>query len=202
MTGTEARGTETVEEILGFWFGKGDPAGRFEPRPEWFSKAPDPGFDAEVRTRFLKNHELAASGGLEGWREDPRGRLALLLLLDQFPRNMFRGTARAYATDAEALRLADHAVSAEMDGELPPIWRWFVYVPFMHAEDAAHQRRSVRLFLDLAEEHPEAAKILPCALRHAEIVERFGRFPHRNAILGRETTPDEARFLRRPDSSF
>jgi uncharacterized protein (DUF924 family) len=201
MVETDLR-RETVEEILEFWFGEADAAGRFEQRPEWFSSTPDPGFDAEVRGRFLKSHELAASGKLGDWGEDPRGSLALLLLLDQFPRNMFRGTARAYATDAEALRVADHAVSAGMDQELPPIWRWFVYMPFMHAEDAARQRRSVRLFLDLADEHPEAAGIASCALRHAEIVERFGRFPHRNEVLGRQSTSGETEFLGRPDSSF
>ncbi len=114
---------EAIEEILGFWFGEGDLSGRFEKRPEWFSRTPDPGFDAEIRSRFLHDHELAASGKLGGWSESPRGCVALLLLLDQFPRNMFRGTAHAYATDAEALRLADHAVSAGMDGDLPPVWR-------------------------------------------------------------------------------
>lgn len=202
MVDTYVGGRETAEGILGFWFGEGEHTDRFGPRPEWFSKAPDPAFDAAVRDRFLEDHELAASGGLGDWSEDPRGCLALLLLLDQFPRNMFRGTARAYATDADALRLAGRAVSARMDEQLPPIWRWFVYMPFMHAEDAAHQGESVRLFLDLAEEHPEAASILPCALRHAEIVERFGRFPHRNGVLGRETTAEEAAFLRLPGSSF
>ena len=124
-----------------------------------------------------------------------------MICLDQFPRNMFRGDGRTHATDAKALQTSKYAVERGLDGELPPFQRMFLYMPFMHSEDVEDQRRSVELFGRLAEE-PGAPDVTSYAVGHKKIIERFGRFPHRNGILGRETTPEEAEFLEGPDSSF
>ncbi len=183
------------EDVLRFWFGPGtdDDA----PREEWFSKDED--FDREVRERFGALHERAASGALDGWRETAEGSLALVIALDQFPRNMFRADPKSYATDEKALATARYAVDRALDRELPPLRRAFLYMPFMHSEDLGDQRRSVELFQDLDTGGMDSAGY---AVRHMEIVERFGRFPHRNAVLGRTTTSEEAEFLREPGSSF
>ena len=176
------------EDVLRFWFG-----GEDEPREAWFRK--DEEFDREIRDRFEGLYEDAASGALDGWRESAEGALALVIALDQFPRNMFRGDPRSYATDEKARETARYAVDRAFDRELPPVRRTFLYMPFMHSEDLEDQRRSVALF----EGTGEAERY---AVRHKEIVERFGRFPHRNAVLGRTTTPEEAEFLKEPGSSF
>lgn len=186
-------------DVLTFWYGReGDPD-HDEFRDAWFRK--DEAFDAEVTERFGAVYEDAAAGRLEGWREDPEGCLALVIVLDQFPRNMFRGDAKTHATDAKALDTAKYAIERALDRELPPLQRMFLYMPFMHAENVEDQRRSVELFGGLAAE-PGGPDVVEYAVGHAEIVERFGRFPHRNAILGRETTPEEAEFLTQPGSSF
>lgn len=187
------------EEILKFWFGREDESGHGEFRRAWFEK--DPVFDEEIRSRFVTLHEMAARGELDGWKEEPRSCLALILLLDQFPRNMFRATARAFATDAKAREAADHAVRSGFDRKLSPVERLFVYLPFEHGESLEDQRRSVGLFRELAEE-TGSEELLGYAERHEEIIERFGRFPHRNEALGRETTEEEAEFLTTPGSSF
>ena len=127
--------------------------------------------------------------------------IALLIVLDQFPRNMFRGTPRAFAADARALALARDAVGRGFDEVLLPVQRWFVYLPFEHAEDLAMQRESLRLFERLATD-AAGAGTLTYAMRHYAVIERFGRFPHRNAILGRASTPEELAFLAQPGSSF
>jgi uncharacterized protein (DUF924 family) len=186
-------------DVLGFWFGeRSDPAyGEF--RSEWFRK--DDAFDAEVTERFGPTYESAAAGGLDAWRDDPEGCLALVIVLDQFPRNMFRGDARTHATDAKALETSKHAMERALDRELPGFQRMFLYMPFMHAENVEDQRRSVELFEGLAAE-PGGPDVTEYAVGHRDIVARFGRFPHRNAILGRETTPEEAEFLTQPGSSF
>lgn len=186
-----------VDEVLEFWFSGEAERGSF--REAWFEK--DEGFDREISTRFQEDYERAAAGELEGWQDSERGCLALTLLLDQFPRNMFRGEARAFATDHRARAVADHTVSEGMDLALPPLQRMFVYLPFEHSEATADQQRSVELFLALDEEL-DGLDLLSYARRHADIIARFGRFPHRNAVLGRDTTPEEARFLEEPDSSF
>lgn len=175
------------EEILDFWFG-----GEEGFREAWFRRDED--FDREVRERFQEDYERATAGELDDWMASPRGTLALVLLLDQFPRNLFRDDPRAYATDGKARQVANHAVSTGLDRGLQPIERMFVYLPFEHSEDLEDQRRSVELFLTLDGdlENPE---ILDYALRHQRVIERFGRFPHRNEILGRATTPEEAAFL-------
>ena len=170
-----------------FWFGDEDRS-----RAEWWRKNED--FDREIRDRFGALYEEAASGALDGWRESAEGSLALVIVLDQFPRNMFRGDPKTYATDEKARATAEYAVDRAFDRELSPVRRSFLYMPFMHSEDLADQRRSVELF--------EGMDTAGYAVRHMEIVERFGRFPHRNAILGRATTPEEAEILREPGSSF
>jgi uncharacterized protein (DUF924 family) len=186
-------------EVLEFWFGSEDDPeyGRF--RDEWFRKDPD--FDASVTARFADLYEEATSGGLDGWRDDAESVLALVIVLDQFPRNMFRGDGRTHAADGKALETAAYAVEHALDRELPAFQQMFLYMPFMHSEDVEDQRRSVELFERLADE-PGAPDVTSYAVGHRDIVERFGRFPHRNEILGRTTTPEEAEFLKTEGSSF
>ena len=186
-------------EVLDFWFGREDEPGYGESRAEWFRK--DPGFDAAVQKLFGELYEEAAAGQLDGWRDDARDCLALVIVLDQFPRNMFRGDGRTHATDAKALETSKYAVEHALDRELPAFQRMFLYMPFMHSENASDQLRSVELFGRLADE-PGAPDVTSYAVGHMKIVERFGRFPHRNEILGRATTPEEAEFLKTEDSSF
>jgi uncharacterized protein (DUF924 family) len=179
-----------AEQVLRFWF---DPA--LEPKQRsrrWFTK--DGAFDAEVRRRFLPLYGEAAGGGLGGWQADPRECLALVVVLDQFPRNMFRGEPRAFATDA----LAREAARALLprSGGLSPDERLFAYLPFEHSESLADQNLMCELMKDFE------ADLLRYALRHREIIARFGRFPHRNAILGRTSTPEETEFLKEPGSGF
>jgi uncharacterized protein (DUF924 family) len=189
---------ERAEEVLEFWFGREDEPAYGEFREAWFKK--DPEFDRQIRDRFEALYEEAATGGLDGWKEEARSCLALVILLDQFPRNMFRGDPRSYATDRKAQVTAEYAVERALDRELPPFQRAFLYMPFMHSEDLEHQRRSVELFRAL--EGSGESGSAGYAVRHMEIIERFGRFPHRNEVLGRQTTPEEAEFLTQPDSSF
>jgi uncharacterized protein (DUF924 family) len=189
----------TPSEILDFWFGREGEEGYGLFREAWFTK--DPGFDREVRDRFEVAYEEAAAGRLNHWKDEARSCLALIILLDQFPRNMFRGDPKTYAADDKALEAARHAVEHAYDRELPPYGRMFVYLPFEHSENLEDQRLSVELFRGLAGEMG-SEDLLGYAVRHLEIIERFGRFPHRNEMLGRATTPEEAEFLRGPDSSF
>jgi uncharacterized protein (DUF924 family) len=179
-----------ASEVLGFWFGEGVEYGVAHKR--WFEKSPP--FDAEVRRRFLPLHaELA---GNEQWLELPHECLARIIVLDQFPRNMFRGTPRAFATDALALAAARHALAAGYDRDWLRVEKIFAYLPFEHSEALADQRRACELMRPLGEEQYDYA------LRHKAIIERFGRFPHRNAILGRASTPEEIEFLKQPGSGF
>jgi uncharacterized protein (DUF924 family) len=186
-------------QVLDFWFGAPGSAERGRSRSCWFVK--DPAFDTEIRARFLDLYERAAGGGLEDWRRTPLCALALAVVLDQFPRNMFRGEARAFAADPLALRVGRSSVERGFDALLRPVERWFVYLPFEHAEDLAAQRRSLALFGALPRDADNSGT-LDYARRHYDIIARFGRFPHRNSILGRESTADEAEFLRQPGSSF
>jgi len=185
--------------ILDFWFGREDEPGYGEFRNVWFQKDED--FDREVQTRFREDHERAANGDLDEWREEARSALALVILLDQFPRNIFRGDAQTHATDAKAQEVSEHAIERALDRELPAFQRMFLYMPFMHSESIEAQRRSVELFQRLRDE-PGGPDVVSYAIGHRDIVERFGRFPHRNAVLGRQTTPEEAEFLTQPGSSF
>ena len=190
-------GPTGAQEVLDFWFGRDDEPGYGEFREAWFRK--DPEFDRLIRDRFEALYEAAAAGGLDGWKEEALSCLALVIVLDQFPRNMFRGDPRSYATDRKAQESAEHAVDQALDRELPEFQRMFLYMPFMHSEDPEHQRRSVELFQRLAGTETDSSYY---AERHKEIIERFGRFPHRNVVLGRQTTPEEAEFLTQPGSSF
>ncbi|APF38039.1 hypothetical protein BOQ54_12450 [Chelatococcus daeguensis] len=167
-------------EIIAFWCEAG-----YE---RWFSR--DEAFDEEIRARFLATHEAAAAGALNRWEETPEGALALLILLDQFPRNLFRGTPRAFATDALARTIADRALTKGFDQKVPPELKGFFYLPFMHSENLVDQERCVALYEAAGDE-----KGLPHAIEHRDIIARFGRFPHRNPILGRATTEEEAAFL-------
>jgi uncharacterized protein (DUF924 family) len=186
-------------EVLDFWFGREGEPGYGEFREAWFRK--DPAFDADVTERFADLYEEAVAGGLDGWRDEARSCLALVIVLDQFPRNMFRGDGRTHAADGVALESSKYALEHALDRELPAFQKMFLYMPFMHSENREDQRRSVELFQLLADE-PGAPDVTSYAVGHREIVERFGRFPHRNGILDRETTPEEAEFLKTEGSSF
>ena len=184
-------------EVLRFWFGAGVDYGKA--RKAWFQKAPE--FDLEIRDRFLPLHERAAAGELDEWRACPGDCLALVIALDQFPRNLFRGEARAFACDALALSAARRALELGHDGGMLPVERLFLYLPFEHSESLDDQWRAIALIGRLAP-WPETADTFAYAVRHWEIVRRFGRFPHRNAALGRASTPEETEFLQQPGSGF
>ncbi|HOL36438.1 MAG TPA: DUF924 family protein [Rubrivivax sp.] len=186
---------DEAQAILDFWFGAAD-----APRDEWFRK--DAAFDERIRARFGALVERALAGELVAWERAPHTALARILLLDQFTRNIHRGSARAFAGDALALAAARALVASGADRRLAPLQRWFVYLPFEHAEDAAAQAESLRLFGALAAEAPSLASALEWADRHAAVIARFGRYPHRNEALGRASTPEEIEFLKQPGSSF
>ena len=186
-------------DVFDFWFGAEGSPERGRPRPEWFRK--DPAFDTAIRTRFGGAVEAALVGAFIDWEATPDGALARVLLLDQFTRNIFRDTPRAFAGDAQALATAEAAVARGFDRVLDPLQRWFLYLPYEHAEDAAMQRRSLALFEALARE-TGSAEPLEWARRHADVIFRFGRYPHRNEVLGRASTPEEVAFLREPGSRF
>jgi len=190
---------ERAKALLDAWFGPpGDPE-RDQQRKIWFKGTAE--FDASLRAAFLADYEAAAAGELRSWEALPEGALALVLLLDQIPRNIFRGTSHAYATDAAARAVADRALEQGFDRLVPPVWRLFFYMPFHHSEDIADQRRSVALF-DTLPRNPDRRRSLRRYGRpYIEVIERFGRFPHRNKILGRESTPDEIDFLAERDKS-
>ena len=178
-------------DILSFWFGTADPGAPIERRPIWFRATP--AFDARITRDYTGAHEQAAAGALDRLMDTAADCLALILALDQFPRNIFRGTARAYASDAKARAVARHALDRGYDRGFDRWPRAFVYLPFEHSEALADQDRSVALFRALG-----SARSLDSALAHREAIHRFGRFPHRNAALGRENTPDEADYLKNP----
>jgi len=190
----------TPQHVLDFWFAPPSDAEHNRTRAVWFKK--DDAFDAAIRMRFGALIEQALGGTLASWRETVDGTVAEIVVLDQFTRNAFRDTARAFAGDASALSLARTLVAKGADRALPGVRRQFVYLPFEHAEDLATQEESLRLFRSLANDEPALADLLTWADRHHAIVARFGRFPHRNAILSRTSTPDEEAFLREPGSSF
>lgn len=185
----------SIEEVLAFWFGN-TPGER---RKAWFVK--DAAFDEEIRSRFLPLYESAAAGSLARWTESVHGALALIVATDQFARNMFRGSARAFATDPVALATAKRAVESGWDKDMLSVERMFVYLPFEHSESLAEQDRSVALFAPL-NGFSETSDAVEYAERHRAIVKRFGRFPHRNAALGRPDTPAEIEFLKQPGSGF
>ncbi|MCK9380629.1 MAG: DUF924 domain-containing protein [Sulfuritalea sp.] len=186
--------------VLDFWFLPPEHPGHGRARAEWFRK--DEAFDAAIRERF--GAEVAAA--LRGTDDDGSDEelLARILLLDQFTRNIFRDTPRAFAGDAQALALAEILVAAGRDKNLSPCQRWFAYLPFEHSESLLEQERAVALFAGLSREMQNETfdSAYDYALRHREVIARFGRFPHRNAILGRVSTTEEIEFLKQPGSSF
>ena len=182
-----------AEAILDFWF-RGEGAGPIlEPGDLWWKKSD--AIDQLIRERFEADLERAKAGAFASWEEDSRFCLALVILLDQLGRNMYRGTAASFAQDEQALAISRSAIQRGFDKQLDRSERLFLYMPHMHSEDRDVQRRSVELFDELGSNQSYAA-------RHAEIIARFGRFPHRNEILGRKTTDEEAEFLQEADSSF
>jgi uncharacterized protein (DUF924 family) len=188
-----------AREVLAFWFGEPGSPGHGMPRDAWFRK--DAAFDEEIRHRFLALHASAALGERERWREEPGGLLALVIVLDQFSRNLYRDDPRAYSQDAVALDCAQRMIERGWDATLLPVERQFAYLPFEHAEDPAMQDRSIALFSAL-EAFPATRGLAAWAERHRVIIRRFGRFPHRNAALGRQSTAQEIAFLREPGSGF
>ncbi|WP_416897599.1 MAG: DUF924 family protein [Minwuia sp.] len=178
-----------IARVLSFWFGE------LSGRDYWDR---NDALDQRIREDFMDLYEKAASGALDHWQETPEGALALVIVLDQFPRNMFREDPRAWATDRKALAVAERAIERGLDRQIPVEKCHFLYMPFEHSEDLAVQTRSLDLFKRLELDENTYSYVV----RHHEIIERFGRFPHRNAVLGRETTPEEAEFLKEPKSSF
>ncbi len=187
------------EQVLGFWFGTPADPWFGTPRREWFHK--DVAFDDEIRSRFGALHQAEVAGAHEEWLFTARSALAYVIVLDQFSRNLFRDAPRTFAQDEQARLAAGRAIERGLDAEVSPIERVFFYLPFMHSESLADQDRSVALYLALAQGDP-ADSNLDYARRHRAIIARFGRFPHRNHVLGRVSTPDEVVFLAQPGSGF
>lgn len=177
-----------IDDIMMFWFGDADPEVQGEYRQVWFKS--DAAFDAEINRRFAAQVDIAAAGGHDDWAARPMGSLAFCIALDQFPRNLFRGDARAFATDAKARSIAEAALAAGHDQALSAVKRAFLYLPFEHSENLDDQARSVELFRALGNELQYRY-----ALEHYYVISRFGRFPTRNAALGRADTDAEAAFL-------
>lgn len=176
------------QTVLSFWFDEISPE-------QWWIK--DQNFDQEIKKRFLELHESANLGELYYWRDTAEGRLAEIIVLDQFSRNIFRDTAKAFASDILALVLAQEAISLAEDQKLAQNRRSFMYLPYMHSESVAIHQQAVNLYKELGNESN-----LTFELKHQEIITRFGRYPHRNAILGRESSAEELAFLQQPNSSF
>jgi len=191
-----------LDDVLEFWFGEplSSESLYHKRRKLWFSK--NPGFDQMICDRFLPVYEWATSASTENWQQSARGCLALVIVFDQFPRNMFRGEAKAFATDPQARMVAEGALDRGFDHHLPPIQRLFLYLPFEHSERLSDQDQSVTLFEQLSLTNPELRDNFDYAIRHRQVIERFGRFPHRNAALKRKNTPEEEEFLKQPGSSF
>ncbi|MEZ4815314.1 MAG: DUF924 family protein [Bdellovibrionota bacterium] len=177
----------SYQDVLDFWFDEKN-------KSHWFSK--DPNFDAEIAKRFLKTHHRAAQSACFEWRKTAKGRLAEIIVLDQFPRNMFRNSAKAFASDPLALALAQDAVERGIDKELATTERSFLYMPYMHSEALRVHDEAIKLFSQPGLEHNLEYEVL-----HKKVIERFGRYPHRNKALGRESTPDEVAYLAADSSS-
>lgn len=187
-------------EVLDFWFGRADEAHHLQTRPEWFRK--DAAFDTAIRERFGALIDAALRGELADWAAMPRSALAEVIVLDQFTRNTRRDTVGMFDGDARALAAARALVASGADRRLPGVMRQFVYLPFEHSEALADQIECLRLFAQLGRDEPALAGLQEWAQKHHDVVARFGRFPHRNAALGRESTPEETEFLKQPGSGF
>jgi uncharacterized protein (DUF924 family) len=200
-------GDPRADALLEFWFGSQTDDAEVANAQATLWWGHDPATDVVVQQRFEGLAELAAGGALDHWQDSPRGRLALILLLDQVPRNVWRGTVRAFATDPMARWAVLEGFTRRDDRELRPIHRLFFYMPLEHSESVAYQNQSVEAVRSLADEVPTAWRtafdlFVDYAERHRDVIERFGRFPHRNRILGRASTADEIAFLSEPGSSF
>ncbi|WP_394837196.1 DUF924 domain-containing protein [Pendulispora rubella] len=189
----------SYDDVLTFWFGTNDLTKQLAPRRAWFAK--DAEFDRTIAERFGTLLEEAGRGEHDAWRKSPASCLALLLLLDQFSRNVYRGTARAFANDPAAMQHCLYALDHGHDRQVAPVARWFFYMPLEHCESIERQRDAVARFKAL-EGSPSASVVIGFAEKHMHIVERFGRFPHRNATLGRESTPEEVEFLNQDGAGF
>lgn len=199
--------TADIEPVLDFWFGTCGADGAIDPtrREMWFKSGAQ--HDDEIRSRFGGLHERASRGALDDWAATARGRLALIVILDQFSRHIHRGMAQAFAQDPAAQKLTLAGIDTGIDLDLAPVQRSFFYLPLEHAEERALQARSVERYERLAAAvadrwRKDYESFLDYAQRHRDVIERFGRFPHRNAALGRHSTPDETAFLKEPGSSF
>ena len=193
--------------MLSFWFGELDAHGRADkPHQErWWSKGPE--IDSQIRAQFTPLHRAAVGGELSAWLDTPRSRLAYIIVLDQFSRNMFRDSAGMFAADAQALAATQQGIEREHDRALALHERVMFYMPLMHSEQLANQERCIALFQALSRESGDSARAsmlsqIGFAERHRDIVRKFGRFPHRNALLGRPSTPEEVEFLAGPGASF
>ena len=200
MSEAGSRVDDDVQAVLDFWFGPPGSEAFATQRKIWFAK--DAAFDRLVAKRFGGTIEQALRGELDRWADASASALARILLLDQFTRNAFRDRARAYAGDAQALAAASAMVGSRLDEGLPPFMRAFVYMPYEHAEGLAMQDEAIRLFSRLAVAAPALAPMLEYAHKHRRVIECFGRFPHRNAILGRASTAEETAYLAQPGSRF
>ena len=189
----------TYQAVLDFWFGKADSEGFGKPIKAWFIKSDT--FDQAIQNQFGRLLEQAILGELDDWQEQPLSCLALVIVLDQFSRNLFRKQPQAFAQDAQALTIAKRAIAQGFDQQMLPVQRLFFYLPFEHSEAIADQIESLRLFNTLANE-PGCESFIRYAQKHYDVIEKFGRFPHRNEILGRFNTPAEEEFLKQPGSSF
>lgn len=175
---------ETKNDVLNFWFDELAPQ-------QWFQQSDE--VDEMIKERFGAVHEMAVDGACDDWASDVDGALALIIILDQFPRHMFRGSAQSFASDKKALLVAKEAISKGFDQVLNPTKRGFMYLPFQHSEVLTDQRRSVELYAAMKDENPTGHMY---AVRHLEPIDKFGRFPHRNETLGRESTEEEVEFLK------
>lgn len=189
-----------AQQVLDFWFGAPDAPDFGRAREVWLRK--DAAFDRRIAERYGALIEAALAGDLAHWQGEAASALAQIVVLDQFTRNVFRNQPRAFSGDAAALAAARAMLAAGQHGDLLPVQRAFVYLPFEHAEDIAAQDRSVQLFGDLAAAAPQLGDMLDYAHRHREVIRRFGRFPHRNALLGRASSAAELAFLEQPGSRF
>lgn len=204
--GTTTHATGRAADVLEFWFGTADATARGIPfDARWFKK--DPAFDEQIRREFGAELDAAGRGQLDTWARTPAGLLALCIVLDQFSRNVYRGSARAWSADPYIRSRVHRGVNEGLDRHLGPSQRGFLYLPFEHSEDLADHERALALFGRMAASaDPEEAGLgrmyLQYEQQHRDIVLRFGRYPHRNAVLGRKSTPDELAFLEGPASSF
>lgn len=186
-----------VEAIIKFWFGAAGSENYGRYRPWWFLASPET--DQQLHSLFATDYEFAAAGYLDGWQGWPWSCLALILLLDQLPRNLYRGQTEAFTTDAAALSIAKQALLSGVDQEFLPIQRWFFYLPLQHSENLADQIQSLELFLALPG-HLDQHFAVAAAQQHHKIIKEFGRFPHRNQVLGRISTAAELAYLEQPDA--